>query len=226
MRRRVRETFVLGAERLDDEAELDLRNEAETDHKPNAELDQTAPVEPAILLPEEAADSPAGAGVARSRAPGSSRVPRRPRPPLRALVVVGAIAGVTVLVLGRSEDGPPVAPSGAVSRPPAVSTEAAEKRAPAQERHNGQVRAEARRPLQGSAGSSRAPSRRDPERAAEAAAPSAPPAVGRESEPQTPELGLTAPVAQALAPMSSSPGSSGPSGPVQSAASVRREFGP
>jgi hypothetical protein len=108
VRRRARETFVLGAERVFDEAELDLRNEAEADHEPIIERDHAAPVEPAIAPQAPPAAPPAGAGARRGREPsGLGRKPRRPRPSVRALLVGGAAVGAlgVALIHGGGEDG-------------------------------------------------------------------------------------------------------------------------
>lgn len=226
MRRRARETFVLGAERLFDEAELDLRNEAEADHEPNSEPDQTAPAEPAILLREEAAGAPAGAGDWRAKRSASARPPWRPRPPLAAVALGGAAGLAAVALLFRVGDdgkrgGPPV--SGA--RGPAASAampDAGGRRDPAGEgdRIEDPSAAPARA---GRRDAGMTPDDRTSPR--ELAPPTVSGAKPEYPEPPAPQP--ASPIAHGpSAPATTPAAPSQVAEPVHSAAAVRQEFGP
>ena len=220
MRRRARETFVLGAERVFEEAELDLRNKAETDHEPESELDHTAPVEPSI--DPAPAGPPVGAGTARAEPSGSSRRFRRPRPPVGALALGGAVAAALVGVAFRGDDRIPSIGQGAghgVAQ--AVSeSKGATAREPA--RHT----PTSRRPADTAGAQDRT---RTDDRDAH---PGQTEDAARGLTSASPRPGIPAPapteVASTVPPSTPafSPQSAPPSEPVQSAAAVRREFGP
>jgi hypothetical protein len=104
VKRRQRETFVVGAERLSDDAELDLRYEAEPDHALD-ELDQAAPAEPSIA-PMEPAASSAGAGSMREVSGQAVRRSRRPFPPIVrtcGVVALSALVGAVLYTARRSD---------------------------------------------------------------------------------------------------------------------------
>lgn len=225
MRRRVRETFVLGAERLADEAELDLRNEAEVDHEPKSELDLTAPAEPAILLPQEAAGPPAGAGDWRAKASASPRLPWRPRPPLAALVFAGATVFAALLLLRGGEDEQRGSRHLTDARAPVASPPAVADEGRAQGRGGHRDLPEnPRSPQRSSARSDAAAKRADRRKPRELTPPAA---IGEEPVyAEAPEPQPASPAAQPPPLPAAAPHSPTPLEPVQSATSVREEFGP
>lgn len=221
MRRRARETFVLGAERLSGEVELDLRNQAEADHEP-IELDHAAAAEPAVCPHQQPPGSPAGARVRRDEPTSSSRGLGRPRPSVRAFVLAAAAicAAVWVVLRGGDDEGPD-AKRLAVSPAPVGERSVAAARGRSSRHLTESTR---RRPTSPDHSSARVPGtnpgvRRDARRPL---APT-PPAVS-EQPPVAPPAPVPAappaPVGGAPAAPSASPK------PVQSAAAVRREFGP
>lgn len=224
MRRRARETFVLGAERVLDEAELDLRNQAEADLDSTTEEDHPAPAEPAIA-PDPPAGPTAGAETSRASSSGSQHWSRRPRPSVRtAVVVVCALGGLAGLWLWRgadrhgSEGSPTVAAIRETSPPavPAVRETTAEhpSERPADDRHPALQRRRGDHERQAVAHQDPSASTAGPAERSSAASPPTPP---------------PAPIAPAAPTALSVPADSSPTEstePVQSAASVRREFGP
>lgn len=224
MKRRARETFVLGAERVFDEAELDLRNEAEADHEPIIDPDHAAPVEPAISV-QSPAGPPAGAGIPRADSPQPVRWFRRPRPSVVA-IACAAIGGGAVLLslsLGRGEQ----------HAPQRLSAHAAvDRRSLAPPRS---VRKQRREPVPSAALGRRRSADRGPKGNRDASASNGErlatrdPTPAEPAQPVVPPKTPPAPVpAASAAPVSvaAEPSAVGLREPVQSAAAVRQEFGP
>ncbi|MQA76585.1 MAG: hypothetical protein GEU88_20065 [Solirubrobacterales bacterium] len=229
---------MLGAERAFEAAELDLRNEAEDDHERETEPDRAAPAEHTISLPHPPAGTAAGAEVSREEPSSSDRAPRRPRPPVRALIVgamAAACVGFAVLRGGGEETDRPVIAEGAAIDPGHIDAWATDR--PTRDRR---PRAMSRPTERASAPGDRRrteakPARRSREAERPAASPEpsiavstpAPPAAPVVADPASapPPPATPAPPAGETAPAESAAATE-PTQPVQSAAAVRQEFGP
>lgn len=218
----MRETFVLGAERLEDEAELDLRNEAEADREPKSELDQTAAAEPAIFLPQEAVGPPVGARDLRAKASASAGLLWRPRPPLAALILGAATVCAAVVVL-RGAHGDESESSLGRAAAPAVSAPASggdQASLGGRVEHDGTAH-----PPSSQDSSVDAPPAERPEGRRGPAQRTSPAPVDERDPVESIEQ-PSSPLAQPSPPPFTAPGSPSPPEPVQSAAAVRQEFGP
>lgn len=219
MRRRVRETFVLGAERVFDEAELDLRNEAEADHEPTIELDHAAAAEPAIGPQAQPADAHAGVGATRDRRPsGLPRRPRRPRPSAVAVIAAGCGLGALAVFRGDGADESSERTVAEATAQPAAPAATHVAEGGPQQPHrqpSSRARNEEGRPKR--TGADEAPTQ--PEVAS--IAHEGVPAVEQVTSP-APQVTPPAPIASTGPPASPV----APEEPVQTAASVRQEFGP
>jgi hypothetical protein len=223
VRRRARETFVLGAERVFDEAPLDLRNEAEADHDPTTEADRTAPAEPAIPT-NPPVGLPAGAEIHRASSLGSDHGSRRPRPPARAIAAaaLASLAAALGLLLHRADDAAP-------TRPVAVAAVSIDPSASRNDRslYDTPAMGPKERTVneRSGAGARRATDREhrtSPSRDVSTATPATATTATSQGVAVDEAPGLHPPAATSPP----EPAVAEPSEPVQSAASVRQEFGP